>query len=428
MKLVFPARVSAPWVLTALWTFCGVAIYLIAPKIAPGILLLSVVAPLAWWQGRARDALLWQPSQITLVLLIAGVYLLINASWSLVPGQAYLSVATFFLAILTLHFAMNALHRIDPPILTAMALGLYAGFVASALVLSLEIIADHPIHQRIFQAFPALSSGVDRTVETGAAGSLPSYFLNRSMAALVFLLWPTLLSVHRLGTSTRSRAILLAALIPGGTAILASDHATSQIAALGGFGAFFLHRLAPRVAWRLTVLGWVVACVAVVPMGLVAYSLHLHQASWLPFSAQHRIVIWGVTSQLVTNAPLFGSGVASARGLAHIDGDQPGYAPGTQFPLSTTLHSHNAYLQVWFETGLAGAVLLLGIGLLVLQSIARAEARLRPALLAAFTSCALLAASSFSIWAPWFLASFALAAIFAVPACTLVHGRREGGS
>ena len=75
------------------------------------------------------------------------------------------------------------------------------------------------------------------------------------------------------------------------------------------------------------------------------------------------------------------------------------------FPVSTGRHAHNAYLQVWYELGGIGALLLLAAGLAVLGVIATLPAGLVPWALAQAATTAIMAASSFSIWQVWFLAS-----------------------
>ena len=112
--------------------------------------------------------------------------------------------------------------------------------------------------------------------------------------------------------------------------------------------------------------------------------------------------------------------MGSARELGRKTKERPTYAPGTPFRLSPGPHAHNAYLQVWLETGAVGAALLFGIGLWALGAVSRVGVDSQPALYAAFASNALLAASSFSIWASWFLASLAFSAMFAVLAWSFV--------
>src|SRR5262249_45759158 len=88
-------------------------------------------------------------------------------------------------------------------------------------------------------------------------------------------------------------------------------------------------------------------------------------------------------------------------------------APQSEFRRGTGWHSHNVYLQAWYEAGAVGAIFMLGVGLLIIRSFADARSSTQPILYALFAACALIGAFSFSLWAPWFMASFGLAAIFA---------------
>ena len=152
----------------------------------------------------------------------------------------------------------------------------------------------------------------------------------------------------------------------------------------------------------------------VVPLATLAYHSELYLAAWMPHSAQHRIVIWGHTSNQIAKAPILGSGINTARALNDPAGYDAPLAPGSDFRLTTGLHSHNVYLQAWYETGAVGALLLLAIGLLVLSALTRAPRDVQPYLYATFATCALLGGTSFSLWQPWFMASFGFAAGFAM--------------
>lgn len=392
--------------LTAVWTACGTAIYLVAPRSAPLLLSLAIAAPVAWCDRARLRAHLSAPYPLGVVLSVATAYLAINATWSLAQTFAWAAVGVLLFATLILHIARIALPLAGARALRAMAVGTYVGYALSALFICSEML-DRFWLLTHWSATVKAPSGI-------AAGELPPHFLNHSLAALALLAWPALIAAWQLGATGRTRTLMVVGLAPAVIAILASQHATAKIAALGGCAVFGLHMLAPRACMRLLQAAWLIACLAIVPLAAAMYSAQLYTADWLALSARHRIVIWGYTSQQVVKAPIFGSGVAAARGIADTQGPGAAYAPNSDIVLSTSVHAHNAYLQVWFETGLVGAILLLAIGLTVLRNIATAPAPLQPALAAAFAAAALLAGSSFSIWAPWFLASFALAGIYAI--------------
>jgi O-antigen ligase len=91
--------------------------------------------------------------------------------------------------------------------------------------------------------------------------------------------------------------------------------------------------------------------------------------------------------------------------------------------LSVSWHSHNAFLQIWSEAGAIGAAILLVFGLLVMRSIRRRPQPVHAALFATFSSCAMIAATGYSAFAPWLSASFALATIFGALATAMAEAR-----
>jgi O-antigen ligase len=216
-----------------------------------------------------------------------------------------------------------------------------------------------------------------------------------------------------LATSGRRKHWWIAGLIPAATAILAANHATSKIAFAGAAITFAAFRVWPTLTRRVIAWGWAGAIFLVVPLATLAYHSQLYAWTRIAYSARHRIVIWGYTSKQIANAPILGAGVDTARAMNDLEGDRVPLAPGSPFPLKTNVHSHNIYLQAWYDGGAAGAALLLLVGLLVVRALAEAGVPSQPYLYAAFVTCALLGAASFSLWQPWFMASFGLVAVFA---------------
>jgi O-antigen ligase len=398
---------------TTLWTGSGVIIYLLAPLALPAILVLAVGAPVAWYVAAQRSLPLQRPSTVSLALVLAGFYLAVNASWSLRPGDAQISLAMFCLLVVVVHFVGNGLTGSDTDALRAMALGLAIGLIVGGAVLCVDTFSLQWARRMLMSFVPPLRpKAVDMRVEEGWVTWLLPFLLNRSTAALTLLLWPTLHAIALVGQRAPLRYWLLAALIPAVAAILGSEHATSKLAFTGAAVTFVLASLSLKGARRLITVGWLAVLVLVVPVATLAYQGQLYLVSSLPYSARARIVIWGHTSELIAKAPILGSGINTARALHHPH-DAP-FAPGSTIPVTTNLHSHNVYLQTWYETGLVGAVFLLAIGLLVLREIARAPEGVQPYLYATFVTCALMGGTSFSLWQPWFMGSFGLAAGFAL--------------
>jgi exopolysaccharide production protein ExoQ len=400
-------------------TACCVMVYLLAPLAAPALLLLCAAIPLARrWAAQGRLPLN-PPSAVILALALAGVYLLINASWSLSPAPAYRSVALFLTIAVCAYLLVDTLYESDRGVLRAMGVGLLVAMAAGGVILCIEAFTGLALRRLAIPNVPQLEA--DPRHE--GVGRLAAYLLNRSIMALTLLFWPAVLVIDSLGLPSRRRLLLLAGLAPALAAIAGSGHGTSKVAFIGAAAIYGMLSLYPPLGRRMALAGWVALTLLVVPAALMLYGSQYYLAPWLPNSVQHRVVIWGYTAEQVSKAPVLGVGISSARALSATGSQDAPMAPGSAFRLSTGIHSHNAYLQVWYETGAVGAFILLGLGILVLRALAAAPLKAQPHLHAAFAASALVAASSFSIWAPWFMASLAIAALYAMLASVLACGR-----
>jgi O-antigen ligase len=401
--------------LTAAWTMAGVALFIAAPIAAPFILPLCMVAPLAWLWFTERRLPTLDQSPVTMWLGLAGIYLLINASWSLDRSLAYLAALVFFILIGTLHATRNALRGIGERPLQAMAAGFCAAVLLGSLFLCYEVLSAQSIRRLIMNHALWLRPKPHHLVlEADWIIELPGYLLNRSITAWTLLVWPALLVLSRLDLPESRRTRLIAVvLLPGVPAIYLSDHGTSKLAFLAAAVTYAVFGLAPMLTRRLVFAGWLAATLLVVPVTLVAYSSQLYLSPWLVASAQDRIVLWGYTSQQIWKAPILGVGINTSNAQNRDGDDDAPLAPGSELRLSIRHHTHSAYLQTWYEAGAVGVLFLLGFGLLLLRAIARAPLRAQPYLYATFVTSALVAASSFSVWQPWFMASFGLTAVFA---------------
>jgi O-antigen ligase len=398
---------------TAAWTLAGVTLCLMLPLLAPAVLLLSVAAPLAWRLMTGARLALRRPSAPLVALTLAAVYLCLNATWSLSPATARGSLLMLFSIVAAVHFTLLALDDGDAEAGRAMAIGLYAAMATVGAVICIEALSGQWLRRQLMALAPVLRPDLRHLEVKEGVTFMHPYLLNRNIAMLTLLLWPTLLCAISLASRSRQRQWLLAGLAPACAAILAAHHATSKIALVGSAAAFGALLLAPKVAKRAIAGAWIAAIALVVPLAMAAFHNDLHLASWMPRTAQHRIVIWGHTSQLIAKAPVLGAGIHTARALHDPNDYDAPRAPGSEFQLTTGLHSHNGYLQTWYEAGAVGAALLLAFGLLVLRSLATAPPGAQPYLYASFVACALMGGSSFSLWQPWFMAALGLAAVFA---------------
>jgi O-antigen ligase len=402
----------------------GVLLWALFPMTAAVLLPLCSVAPLAWIWVQMRHFSRYPLSPTTAALGLAAAYLAINASWSLSPGTAAMAVGLVLLMVPTLHFVLNALPRLEAPPLAAMASGALGGLAAAGVLLCVEVFSDQLLRRLLIGLVPALQPSPNHVVlDGGQVTGLAPYLTNASIGVLTLTFWPVALIAARLGLLRAWKLPALSVSTVVVATVFASEHATSQVALAGAALAFALFRLQPRLARSLAVGCWLAATLLAVPAVSVLYGAEAYRAAWLPDSARHRVVIWHATAAEVPKAPFLGAGIGSARVAREAAHRQGFTAPGTEFEISPSLHSHNAYLQVWYEAGAVGALILLGLGLVVLRALMRVPEDVQPFLAATFAAGALLIASAYSIWAPWFLASLAMTAIFAALGAALPERR-----
>ena len=401
--------------LTTGWAILGLVPYLLAPLVAPAILPLAAVAPLGWYWARTRNLPALKPSAVIAVLALATLYLAVNATWSLSPRDAYASGGVAGRA--RCHPRRHAAGRCATASLACCARsasGCTWPWRAGGAMLCIEVLSQQWGRRLLAASISGLRPDPAHMVMLdGRITKLEPFLINRSIAVLTLLLWPTALVIARLAQTQRQRLWLLLGLLPAVVAIMRAHHGTSKAALIGGGAVLALYLLAPLATRRLAVAVWVAATLLIVPMAKLAYSHQLYQASWLHPSAQHRIIIWGTTADEIGKAPMLGAGISTARALHSRDNLQALRAPRAEFVRSTALHSHNGFLQAWYEAGAVGALMLFVLGLLILRVLATSPARAQPYLYATFAASMLIGASSFSLWQAWYLATLGLVAIAA---------------
>ncbi|HWB45566.1 MAG TPA: O-antigen ligase family protein [Hyphomicrobiaceae bacterium] len=397
----------------------GTVVFIVAPLTAP-YLMAGVMAVALAACGAAIGALLPPrlPWPMT-ILCVAEAYLVLSIAWSPSPATAIAATAVLAVFILALSTTLNALPHIEEETLLASAQGLIAGFAIGGAFLLFEQLSGLWLHRVALSLIPRLHTGALRGMAErgGWVVHMDPFLLNRNMAAGAALFWPVALALSRIPNSRRPGLRLALTLGPAAAAIALSEHATSQVAITGAAVVFAVARFSAKRARVALAVIWTAATLLVVPMAGGLYASGLYRADWLPFSFRHRIVIWGYTSAQVPKAPILGAGI----GAAHVAGRIPNAprAPGSEIALSTSWHSHNAYLQAWYETGAVAALLLLSFGLALLQAIGRSPPDTVPYLLAVFCAGALAAASSYSLWQSWVMGSMSLAAINALAMVSL---------
>jgi hypothetical protein len=400
--------------LTTAWTMGGVVLFLVAPLTTPELIVLCLVAPLAWLPAGKRN-IFHGPTATFVALYLTAGYLALNTRWSPDPVTAIETVGMIVILVGIIDMILIVLERLEANVLEAMAVGLVGGVIIGGAYICFEAFSGQLLRRILVGLQPWLRPEARHlAVDAHGAMIFQPHLLNLNVAALTMLFWPAMLAIKALKPTPSSNRLLLLGLLPALFGVFRSEHATSKLALLGSLGIYLLYQVRPPVARGLTITCWVTATMLIVPIASLLFAQKLYTSPWLFRSAQERVVFWGYTSEQVAKAPLLGVGISATR-VYHVTkgGANAPQAPGSEFRLETGWHSHNAYLQAWYETGAIGAVLLLAIGILVLRSFAAAPEVAQPFLWSTFGVCALMAGSSFSLWAQWFMATLGMVATLA---------------
>jgi hypothetical protein len=407
--------------LTTAWTMGGVVLLLLAPLTAPELIFLCLIAPLAWLPAGKRN-IFHGPTATFVALYLTTGYLALNTRWSPDPVTAIETVGLIVIWVGIVDMTLIILDRLEVHALEAMAVGLVGGVIIGGACICFEAFSGQWVHRMLVPWQPWLRPEARHVfVDAHGVENFRLHLLNLNIAVLSMLLWPAMLAIKALKPAQSTNRLLLLGLLPALLGVFRAEHTSSKLALLGSLGIYLLYQARPAVARGLTIMCWVTATMLIVPIASALYTQKLYTSPWLFRSAQERVVFWGYTSEQVAKAPLLGAGIAATR-VYHTakGGANAPQAPGSEFRLETGWHTHNAYLQVWYETGAIGAILLLAIGMLVVRSFAAAPEPAQPYLWSTFAACALMAGSSFSLWAPWFMATLGMVAAFAGLGTTLL--------
>ncbi|MCA1907401.1 MAG: O-antigen ligase family protein [Magnetospirillum sp.] len=177
--------------------------------------------------------------------------------------------------------------------------------------------------------------------------------------------------------------------------------------------ASLLVRPWPATRWLLTV-GF---CTYVAVIPFAARLIPPPQVIWeeyrhVPHSLQHRLFIWGFTSQRVAEKPFLGWGMNSAKIIPGGDQDVTvGWGAGMLQWRPLPLHPHNAVLQWWLELGMVGALIAtLGVVSLISTIWRQPEQARRMAGAASLGAALVVSLLSFGAWQSWWLAGMIIVA------------------
>ena len=389
----------------------SVATALVSARTIPFTFAVTVASFVAAALWRAKAQLL-VPSfeKAAAYLVVFLLYAAISAIWALDPALTLYKITLAIIIVLGTIVVSQLIASETPPNLLHMGEGLWIGLLVALIYFLVEVITDQSIKIWIYNTLAVSPSDLrpadyfkwadDQLV------SISRDDLARNVAPITPFLWPAVLAMQ--GTLVRPArtcgAVVLVAL--AGVVVMLSPHETSKVAFVAGLVVFGCARTWPLFSARLVTIGWVCACVVVLPAALLAYRIDLQNAPWLQRTAQHRIEIWNATAEKALQVPLLGVGAHSTYVQDRELGPpaKRGWEYRSLRPLST--HAHSVYLQTWYELGLVGAALLTLFGLSILNAIRSLARAVQPYAYATFASAAAVAASSYGMWQIWFMALF----------------------
>lgn len=311
---------------------------------------------------------------------------------------------------------MSALPELRPSDVSETTRAVMAATLAGAIYLLAEFLTSRALVTAALQQIPLLAGGnkVHFVIRDNEIEAVRSYVMDRNVGFLNLILWPVLLMAakrvkdwRRLRQTWFLHALFLTTLL----ATFLSVHKTSKIALVVATLMFMLARMARRSAFAVVSAAWIVACLLVVPAAHVAYDAGLQNSEFLAGSARARIVLWNFGAKQVPENWWFGKGIDSVRYNDELQGPTAYRIPGELADQRNGRHSHNVYLQIWYELGAIGAVLFMIAGLFVLRRISKFERSAVPFALATFTSAMTIAAFSWGLWQHWYSAAVCLASL-----------------
>lgn len=384
---------------------------LVSPRTIPftmSLLALAILAAL-WSEGRLRSA--WPKLAAAEWITLAFIGLcLASALWAAQPGAALSPVLATFGFFCGCIFISQAIAGESDEVISRISRGLVAGLIFGLLFLLFEIVSHQSIKLWLYTTFDVPPSWLRPPAffrwNDGKLVEILPVDLTRNIAPLTLTIWAGLLVANSRWSRTAARVLFVLAFV----VIMMSEHETSKVAIIWSGLVYLLARR--NLAWSQNLLrvSWVMACLAAIPLTLTLHRLDLHNSPTLPQSLRHRIIIWNHTAEETLKAPLLGIGAGMMYRL-----DPKGVVPeeGEEWS-GASPHAHNAYLQTWFELGAVGAALLALLGLAILARIERVAEQVRPYAHATFAAAMAMAAASYGVWQPWFIAMFEMCVVMFV--------------
>lgn len=357
-------------------------------------------------------------------------------------------VGVVLVALFIFYAALSALWSVEPKAIAAKMAGLVAIFVAAGIVFlratflvnddrsyvlrgilvgyciglayfAVEIFTNGAIAKPLLNIFGGNLGLVDAaiTYTNGKVSALATVAFNRHAISVCLFLWAPLLFLlpTKRGDAGWKTVTAIVVLTAAAASLFCSINESAKLALVAGLLFYAMAKISSKFAVIALAAAWVMSTLFVIPAVYVADSAGLQDKSWVQHSGRERLKIWKANSDSVWHSPIFGIG---ARSTQYLD-EQAEKGAMTEAQIEAVdaknaryhfpHHSHNGFLQTWYELGIVGALLLCGLGLALLQAIRQRSERFQPIMSAHFASFAVILGLSYGLWQTWYQATILIA-------------------
>jgi len=376
-----------PWILAAAFALAPPLLAVAPLGMAP---LLIATALLGYAVERVQSGS-WPRIPVDAATLFAVflVWCALSLIWDLNPSSGGRKLIDVVLAGCSLLALLALADRMDLAQIRRVSWALAGGMLVGLVLLAVETVFDFPLYRAVMGGSPKL----DDLVES-----------KRSVDALPLLVWPACLALARLNLPWVG-ALLAAVFTIACVKLTASSATTGMALSMLMFGVCFV-----SIRWvrRILAAATVLAFALILPIAIVAYDMGGTTAHWLKHSGQHRIEIWHFAAQRTLERPLLGYGFNASRYVPNGDSVSRFLPPGQSL---IPLHPHDAFLQVWLETGAVGAIIVLTILLTGLRATTYWPASVARFTLPGYAAGLVVAGLAFGIWQSWWMATIAFSTV-----------------
>jgi hypothetical protein len=403
--------------------FFGALLTTAVPRLTPFVLplLCLVLIGKALWRGTDWRELI-KPNTALVALIAVAFYAALSAIWAANPKFAIGKGVLLFAATLLTFATVEATGRLTDEEVRRAAIGFVAGALCGAVFVIVELLTDGAMTRFAMNSISAFKPEKAKHVamSRGFVKRINLSEFNQHVGMLSFLLWPGLLALRGIATGRRRILLTILFFLAASFPIVISEHDSSQIGLGAALIVFALALKWPGQVVRGLALAWCLGFVLVLPLDFLVFKAGLHQADWLPTSARARIIIWEYTAEQVLKRPLLGIGADSTATVKDEQTTPAEKPPGFVFRRTTGQHSHDIFLQSWYELGLFGAILVAIAGAAMVLRIPLLSKQAQPFAAATFTTFAAIAAFAWGMWQIWLICAVALIPIYlALAACSL---------